>query len=133
MLLEGRPVGTISVARREARSFSDEQISLLRTFADQAVIAIENVRLFNALETRNAELSTPDHEFAPGSLALWIALRYRGSDACTETEPRWPARTQTAMEGSAHGTRVPRAPAPGTPSHGAACGGGAREDSAPGL
>jgi GAF domain-containing protein len=57
MLLEGRPVGTISVARREARAFSDEQISLLRTFADQAVIAIENVRLFKELDAKNRDLT----------------------------------------------------------------------------
>jgi len=52
MLRDGRPVGTITVARRVVRPFSDEQTALLKTFADQAVIAIENVRLFN--ETKEA-------------------------------------------------------------------------------
>jgi len=52
MIRDGRPLGAITVARRVVRPFSDEQIGLLQTFADQAVIAIENVRLFT--ETKEA-------------------------------------------------------------------------------
>src|SRR5262245_39605135 len=52
MLRGGQPIGAIGVSRRELRPFSEAQISLLKTFADQAVIAIENVRLFN--ETKEA-------------------------------------------------------------------------------
>ncbi|MBB2720228.1 UNVERIFIED_ORG: GAF domain-containing protein [Rhizobium etli] len=56
LTLNGRPIGAIGVDRREIGCFPERQVELLRTFADQAVIAIENVRLFTDLEKRNLEL-----------------------------------------------------------------------------
>src|SRR5215813_5732345 len=57
MLRDGEPVGTISVTRPEAGPFTDGDIALLQTFAAQAVIAIENVRLFKELQVRNKDLT----------------------------------------------------------------------------
>ena len=64
MVWEGRAIGTLYVTRQPPTGFSDKEIGLLRTFADQAVIAIQNARLFNEtrealrkVELRTAELS----------------------------------------------------------------------------
>ena len=57
MLREGVPTGVLTLTRIEVRPFTDKQIELVSTFADQAAIAIENVRLFESVEARTRELS----------------------------------------------------------------------------
>jgi len=56
MLRDDRLLGVISIWRREVRAFSDNQVQLLETFASQAVIAIENVRLFGEIQDKNRQL-----------------------------------------------------------------------------
>src|SRR5262249_4803714 len=58
MLREGTAIGTIAVSRAEVKPFSEGEIALLQTFADQAVIAIENVRLFTELQEKNRALTS---------------------------------------------------------------------------
>jgi len=56
MLWEGRGVGAIQVSRDPPQPFSDKELTLLKTFADQAVIAIQNARLFNEIQAKSREL-----------------------------------------------------------------------------
>jgi signal transduction histidine kinase len=57
MLRDGEPAGVLTLMRTSVRPFSDKEIELVSTFADQAAIAIENVRLFDEIQTRTHELS----------------------------------------------------------------------------
>src|SRR5262249_48030886 len=65
MLREGAPIGVLSLTRPEVRPFTDKQIDLVSTFADQAAIAIENVRLFESVEARTRELAASLENLRP--------------------------------------------------------------------
>src|SRR5438093_5875613 len=85
------PIGMIVVRREQPIAFTDKQIALLETFADQAVIAIENVRLFKEINERNAEL----HEALEQQTATSEVLRIIGSNP-TELQPVLDAITENA-------------------------------------
>ena len=67
MLHHDEAVGAIGVTRREPGGFTDDEIALLQTFADQAVIAIENVRLFTELAASNREIAEKSHQLEVAS------------------------------------------------------------------
>src|SRR5262245_61095999 len=100
LLREGVAIGTIALRRTEVRLFTDKQIALLRTFADQAVIAIENVRLVTELQTRNHDLTEAlDRQTATSEILGVI------SSSPTEIQPVFDAiiRSAVRLSGASHG------------------------------
>jgi class 3 adenylate cyclase len=82
LLREGTPIGVFALGRKDVRSFTDAQIGQVSTFADQAVIAIENVRLLEELRGKTDQLQAQSEELA----ALNQQLEQRVSDQVGEIE-----------------------------------------------
>jgi two-component system, NtrC family, sensor kinase len=92
LLREGIAIGGIQLRRTEVQLFSERQIALLQTFADQAVIAIENVRLFKELEERNRDLTTAlDRQTATSEILRVI------SSSPTDVQPVFDTIVQSAV------------------------------------
>jgi two-component system NtrC family sensor kinase len=75
LLRDGIPIGVFGLARHSVRAFTDKQMTLLTTFADQAVIAIENTRLFEELRERQAELRVTFDNMGDGVVMFDAAAR----------------------------------------------------------
>jgi signal transduction histidine kinase len=92
MMRENHVLGAINVSRATPGAFTDKQIALLKTFADQAVIAIENVRLFKELQARNAEVTESLEQQTATAEILKVI-----SSSPTDTQPVFEAIIDNAL------------------------------------
>ena len=97
LLRDGVAIGVITIRRTKVRPFTPKQIALLKTFADQAAIAIENARLSQALEVRNSDLTEALEQQTATSEILRVISSSPTDvqpvfEACSQWLPTWAAR-----------------------------------------
>ena len=87
LLRDGRPIGAITVYRTDVRPFGARQVALLQTFADEAMIAVENARLFTELQARNRDLTEALSQQTATSEILRVIARFPGRSVAGARRP----------------------------------------------